>query len=62
MARSPLPDGQAFNRILNRHGVLVLPGTIVVVPSWFTTSLTASDGVVERGIPRFAAAMSETNG
>ena len=62
MARSPLSDDQAFARILNRHGVLVLPGTIVEVPGWFRISLTASDDMVERGIPRFAAAMSEANG
>jgi aspartate aminotransferase len=59
MARSPLPDDQAFARVLNRHRVLVLPGTIVETPGWFRISLTASDEMVERGIPGFATAIAE---
>jgi aspartate aminotransferase len=59
MARSPIPDDEAFARILNRHKVLVLPGTIVETPGWFRISLTANDEMVERGIPGFAAAMDE---
>ena len=48
MARAPLADDQAFARILNRHKVLVLPGSIVELPGWFRISLTASDDMVER--------------
>ena len=59
MARSPIPDDRAFAGILARHRVLVLPGTVVEVPGWFRISLTASDQMVEDGIPRFAAAMEE---
>jgi aspartate aminotransferase len=59
MARSPLPDDGAFARILNRHRVLVLPGASVEAPGWFRISLTASDEMVERGIPAFASAMDE---
>ncbi len=59
MARSPLADDEAFTRILAEHKVLVLPGTVVEVPGWFRISLTASDDMVERGIPRFAAALEE---
>jgi aspartate aminotransferase len=59
MARSPIPDDRAFADILARHRVLVLPGTVVEVPGWFRISLTASDAMVEDGIPRFAAAMAE---
>ncbi|HEX2142469.1 MAG TPA: aminotransferase class I/II-fold pyridoxal phosphate-dependent enzyme, partial [Candidatus Limnocylindria bacterium] len=59
MARSPIPDDEAFAELLARHRVLVLPGTIVEVPGWFRISLTASDEMVESGIPRFAAAMEE---
>jgi aspartate aminotransferase len=59
MARSPIPDDVAFTDLLARHRVLVLPGTIVEVPGWFRISLTASDQMVDEGIPRFAAAMSE---
>jgi len=59
MARSPIPDDVAFTDLLARHRVLVLPGTIVEVPGWFRISLTASDQMVEDGIPRFAAALDE---
>jgi aspartate aminotransferase len=62
MARSPIEDDVAFANILARHKVLVLPGTIVEVPGWFRISLTASDEMVEAGIPRFAAAMAEAHG
>lgn len=59
MARSPINDDVAFGEILARHRVLVLPGSIVEVPGWFRVSLTASDDMVEAGIPRFAAAREE---
>lgn len=59
MARSPIADDRAFADILARHRVLVLPGTVVEVPGWFRISLTASDDMVEQGIARFAAAMTE---
>lgn len=62
MARSPIEDDVAFSEMLARHRVLVLPGTIVEVPGWFRISLTASDEMVEAGIPRFAAAMAEARG
>lgn len=59
MARSPLADDEAFTAILNKHKVLVLPGTIVETPGWFRISLTGSDDMVERGIPHFAQAFDE---
>ena len=58
MARSPIPDDEAFARILNGRKVLVLPGTIVETPGWFRLSLTASDEMVERGIPAFESAIA----
>jgi aspartate aminotransferase len=57
MVRSPIPDDEAFARILNQRKVLVLPGTIVESPGWFRVSLTASDEMVERGIPAFESAV-----
>ena len=59
MARSPIEDDVAFADALARHDILVLPGTIVEVPGWFRVSLTASDDMVEAGIPRFEAARRE---
>jgi aspartate aminotransferase len=62
MARSPIEDDVAFGDALARHRVLVLPGTIVETPGWFRISLTASDEMVEAGIPRFEAARREAVG
>jgi len=59
MARSPIDDDVAFSNLLARHRVLVLPGSIVEVPGWFRVSLTASDEMVDSGIPRFEAARRE---
>ncbi|HEV8490382.1 MAG TPA: aminotransferase class I/II-fold pyridoxal phosphate-dependent enzyme [Candidatus Limnocylindrales bacterium] len=57
MVRAPIEDDEAFAARLAERGVLVLPGSIVEVPGWFRVSLTASDEMVERGLPRFAAAL-----
>jgi aspartate aminotransferase len=59
MARAPIADDVAFSDLLARHRVLVLPGTLVEVPGWFRISLTATDEMVDRGIPGFAAAYAE---
>jgi aspartate aminotransferase len=59
MARAPIDDDVAFSDALARREVLVLPGTIVEVPGWFRISLTASDEMVERALPAFAAAFEE---
>lgn len=56
MARSPIPDDGAFAERLVGDDVFVLPGRTVMMPGWFRISLTASDEMVEAGIPRFAAA------
>jgi aspartate aminotransferase len=62
MAGSPIADDEEFTRILNRHKVLVLPGTVVETPGWFRISLTANDEMVERAIPAFEAALAEARG
>jgi aspartate aminotransferase len=57
MARAPIEDDRAFAVRLADHGVLVLPGSIVELPGWFRISLTASDEMVDRGLPGFARAL-----
>jgi aspartate aminotransferase len=57
MVRSPIEDDEAFSAVLADHGILVLPGSVVEVPGWFRLSLTASDEMVERALPRFEAAL-----
>jgi aspartate aminotransferase len=59
MVRSPLEDDIAFSDLLNRQRVLTLPGTVVELPGWLRISLTASDEMVETGLPGFARALAE---
>jgi len=56
MAQAPVEDDMAFGELLADHGVLILPGTVVEAPGWFRISLTASDRMVERGLPGFESA------
>jgi aspartate aminotransferase len=59
MVRSPLDDDLAFTDLLNRQRVLTLPGKVVELPGWLRLSLTASDEMVEAGLPGFARALAE---
>jgi aspartate aminotransferase len=56
--RSPIPDDVAFCRRLSDRGVFVLPGAMFELPGSFRISVTASDDMVERGIPGFGAAIA----
>jgi aspartate aminotransferase len=53
-----LDDDLAFCGQLNEHGVYVLPGAMFEMPGWFRISVTASDDMVERGVPGFAKAIA----
>ena len=57
LPRSPIADDGAFADLLAADEVFVLPGRIVELPGYFRISLTASDEMVERAVPRFAAAI-----
>ena len=59
MVRSPIEDDVRFTDLLARERVLVMPGTVVELSGWLRISLTASDEMVERGIPGFATAWRE---
>jgi aspartate aminotransferase len=59
MARAPIDDDHVFAARLAGHDVLVLPGSVVELPGWFRISLTASDEMVDRGLPSFEAAFRE---
>jgi len=56
---SPLPDDGAFLDLLATHGIFCLPGSVVECPGRFRISLTANDGMIERALPGFAAALEE---
>ena len=36
-------------------GVFVMPGSLMNAPGWFRISLTASEAMVEKSLPAFAA-------
>jgi aspartate aminotransferase len=57
LPRSPLADDWAFTELLAEHDTFVLPGTVVEMPGYFRISLTASDDMIERGLPAFAATL-----
>jgi aspartate aminotransferase len=59
IARSPIPDDQAFFDLLVRHDVYVLPGSVFEMPGWFRLSVTANDEMCERAVPVFAKAIQE---
>ena len=59
VAKSPWPDDWAFTRFLGERDVYVLPGTVADVPGYFRISLTASDAMIDRALPAFAAAARE---
>jgi len=58
MVRSPIADERAFVDRLASHDVFVGPGGIFEMPGYFRISLTASDEMVTRALPGFAAAIA----
>jgi len=59
IARSPIPDDEAFFDLLVGHDVYVLPGSVFEMPGWFRLSVTANDEMCERAVPVFAKAIQE---
>lgn len=57
LVQSPLQDDLAFCEKLAEHKVYCLPGTVLELSGTFRISLTASDDMVERALPGFAAAI-----
>ena len=56
MAQAPIEDDMNYGEQLADRGVLVLPGSVVEATGWFRISLTASDAMVEQGLPGFESA------
>lgn len=59
LPQSPWEDDVAFTELLAAHDVFVLPGTVCEIAGHFRISLTANEEMIERAVPRFAAAMEE---
>lgn len=58
LPRSPLTDDVAFSARLAEHDVFVLPGAVCEAPGYVRISLTASEAMIERALPVFAAAVA----
>ncbi|MDQ3810846.1 MAG: aminotransferase class I/II-fold pyridoxal phosphate-dependent enzyme, partial [Chloroflexota bacterium] len=59
LPRCPTPDDVVFAKRLARDKVVVLPGRAVEMPGYVRLSLTATDAMIERALPVFAAAIRE---
>lgn len=59
LVRSPLDDDRAFVDLLAEYDIFCLPRVVVNLPGYFRISLTASDVMIERALPGFAAAFQE---
>ncbi|MGH2394122.1 MAG: aminotransferase class I/II-fold pyridoxal phosphate-dependent enzyme [Candidatus Limnocylindria bacterium] len=57
--QSPLADDRAFAELLAKHDVFVMPGSFFGTSGYFRVSLTASEEMIERSLPIFAAAWHE---
>jgi aspartate aminotransferase len=58
LPKSPWADDVAFVNLLTEHNILALPGTVAEIPGYFRLSLTASDAMIDRALPGFAAAIT----
>jgi aspartate aminotransferase len=59
---SPVPDDEAFVRLLADLGVLVMPGRIFETPGFFRICLTATMETIEASLPRFETALGRATG
>jgi aspartate aminotransferase len=56
LPKSPWSDDVAFADLLGERDILVLPGSVCEIPGYFRLSLTATDDMIDRALPGFAAA------
>lgn len=54
--KSPIENDAKFADVLAQKGVLCLPGSVVKMKGYLRASLTASDDMIDRALPIFAAA------
>jgi aspartate aminotransferase len=57
--KAPIEDDVEFADQLAQQGVLCLPGSAVKMKGYLRLSLTASDAMIERALPIFAAAQGD---
>ena len=54
--KSPIADDFEFVDRLAEEEVFCLPGSILTMPGYFRVSITANDQMIDRALPKFAAA------
>ncbi len=59
LVHSPNSDDFAFAELLAQHDVFVLPGKALEIPGYFRLTLTASEDMISRALPKFQAAIKE---
>jgi len=59
MVRSPWDDDAKFVDLLNSYDIFCIPGTLMDFPGYFRLSLTASNDMIHRAIPKFAKAFNQ---
>ena len=60
MSRWPEGDPEALWNTLADRSVFVMPGSILQAPEYLRISLTASDEMIDRALPAFAALSEAT--
>jgi len=59
LVHSPKSDDFAFAELLAQHDVFVLPGRALEIPGYFRLTLTASEDMISRALPKFQAAIKQ---
>ena len=59
LVHSPTEDDFAFAELLARHNVFVLPGKALEIPGYFRLTLTATEDMISRALPKFQVAIKE---
>lgn len=57
LVRSPLAEDHVFAEMLSEYDIFCMPGAALELPGYFRLSITASDQMIERSLPGFAAAL-----
>jgi aspartate aminotransferase len=57
--KSPIENDLEFSEILAKQGVFCLPGSVVAMRGYLRASITASDEMIDRALPIFAAARKQ---
>ncbi|MBD2472172.1 aminotransferase class I/II-fold pyridoxal phosphate-dependent enzyme [Nostoc sp. FACHB-145] len=57
LVQAPWKDDCSFAELLASHNVFVFPGTPLEIPGYFRISLTATEDMLSRALPKFQAAL-----